>query len=205
VPCGPTVTPGIRVDASYDGVTWHPVATLPGRCLVPVTEYQWPTVSSIAFDPIYGKLIVSDVISWSYYHGPGAVVNQDAETSMWITGFPTIYEIGQTYLPSEQVIGYRVPHMPEQFVAADWFDTYWGDLATVGDWSQAQPLQCGYPATSPSFGDYFAVEDTLPMPTPGNGYYYVTAVNYQGQRRYGRRSNGGVLTGRDPAGLPRCE
>jgi len=67
--------------------------------------------------------------------------------------------------------------MPEGFQHADYFDTFYGDLATVGDWSQAQPLQCGYPATAPSVGDYLTVEDTLPTPSPGQGYYYVTAVN----------------------------
>ena len=84
-------------------------------------------------------------------------------------------------------------------------DTYWGDLATVGDWSQAQPLQCGYPATAPSVGDYLTVDDTLPTPAPSHGYYYVTAVNYQGDIRYGRKLSGGVLTGRDPAVLPACK
>jgi hypothetical protein len=54
-------------------------------------------------------------------------------------------------------------------------------------------------------GDYLTVEDRLPAPAPGSGYYYVTAVNYQGQRRYGRQSNGGVLSGRDPVVLPACE
>ena len=49
-----------------------------------------------------------------------------------------------------------------------------------------------------------SVTDTLPTPAVGQGYYYVTAVNYQGQRRYGRQSTGGVLTGRDPAVLPVC-
>jgi len=94
--------------------------------------------------------------------------------------------------------------MPEGFPAADYFDTYYGDLATVGDWSQAQPLQCGYPATVPSVGDYLEVADPLPNPEPGHGRYYVTAVTHQGQRRYGRKSSGGVLSGRDPAVLPTC-
>ena len=69
---------------------------------------------------------------------------------------------------------------------------------------QAQPLHRAYPATAPSVGDYLTVDDTLPRPAPNRGYYYVTAVNYQGQRRYGRQSNGGVLSGRDPAVLPGC-
>ena len=114
-----------------------------------------------------------------------------------------MFEILQTYTPTAD-LGFRVPAMPEGFQFADWFDTYYGDLATVGDWSLAQPLQCGYPATAPNVGDYFTVADTLPDPVPGQGRYYVTAVNYQGQTRYGRKSSGGVLTGRDPAMLPVC-
>lgn len=60
------------------------------------------------------------------------------------------------------------------------------------------------PAAPPSVGDYLAVADPLPTPAPGHGRYYVTAVSYQGQRRYGRKSSGGVLSGRDPAVLPAC-
>ena len=88
---------------------------------------------------------------------------------------------------------------------ADRFDTYYGNLSTVGDWSQLRPLQCGYPASVPRVGDYLTVEDTLPTPAVGQGYYYVTAVNYQGERRYGRKSLSGQLTGRDPGELPGCE
>ena len=121
-----------------------------------------------------------------------------------ISGLPTLFEVMQSYEPAPGPLSFRVPYMPEGFQQANWFDTFWGDLATVGNWSQAQPLQCGYPATAPSVGDFLTVEDTLPTPAPGRGYYYVTAVNFQGQRRYGRQSNGGVLTGRNPALLPEC-
>jgi hypothetical protein len=94
--------------------------------------------------------------------------------------------------------------MPEGFQFADHFDSYYGNLATVDDWSQAQPLQCGYPAIAPSVGDYLTVADTLPELEPGQGRYFVTAVTHQGETRYGRKSSGGVLTGRDPAVLPGC-
>jgi len=94
--------------------------------------------------------------------------------------------------------------VPEGFPAAGYFDTYWGDLATVGDWSEAQPLQCGFPTSQPAVGDYLEVEDPLPALEVGHGRYYVTAVSYQGQRRYGRKRNGGVLSGRDSALLPGC-
>jgi len=93
-----------------------------------------------------------------------------------ISGFATTFEILQTYTPTAGPLSFRVPYMPEGFQYADFFDTYYGDLATVGDWSQARPLQCGYPATPPSVGDYLTVEDTLPDPAPGAGRYYVTAV-----------------------------
>ena len=70
--------------------------------------------------------------------------------------------------------------------------------------TKAQPLQCGYPATVPTVGDYLTVGDTLPTPTPNLGYYFVTAAVYQGETRYGRKAIDGVLTGRDPALLPSC-
>ncbi len=74
----------------------------------------------------------------------------------------------------------------------------------MGDWSQAQPLQCGYPATPPSVGDYLTLNDSLPDPPAGHGRYYVTAATYQGQTRYGRKASGGRLSGRDPGVLPAC-
>ena len=121
-----------------------------------------------------------------------------------ISGFASLFDVLQTYTPVSSEISFRVPYMPEGFQFADRFDTYVGDLSTVGDWSQAQPLQCSYPASPPSVGDFLTVEDTLPTPAVGQGYYYLTAVNYQGETRYGRRSIGGVLSGRDPAVLPGC-
>ena len=50
----------------------------------------------------------------------------------------------------------------------------------------------------------FTVADTLPTPGSNQGYYYVTAVTYQGETRYGRKGSSGVLSGRDPAMLPEC-
>ena len=120
-----------------------------------------------------------------------------------MVGFATTFEILQTYEPTANEIGFRVPYMPEGFQYADSFDTYYGDLATVGDWSQAQSLQCDYPATAPNMGDYLTVPDPLPDPTPGEGRYYVTTVTHQGQTRYGRKNIGG-LSGRDPGVLQEC-
>ena len=121
-----------------------------------------------------------------------------------LEGFTTTFEILQTYTPTASALGFRVPYMPEGFQYADYFDTFYGALDTVGDWSQAQPLQCGYPATAPEVGDYLTVSDTLPTPSPGQGYYYVTAVHCAGETRYGRKRDSGVLSGRDPGVLAGC-
>ena len=117
--------------------------------------------------------------------------------------FTTEFEILQTYTP-QSTLSFRVPSMPEGLRAADHFDTYWGRLAVRIDFGQAQPLQCAYPAAAPASGDSLSVTDTLPTPPAGEGYYYVTAVTYQGETRYGRQNIGGVLSGRDPASLPAC-
>ena len=128
----------------------------------------------------------------------------EKDVGLVIDGFTTTFEILQTYRPTANEISFRVPYMPEGFQFADYFDSYSGDLATVGNWGNAQPLQCGYPAQSPAVGDYLTVADQLPQPGPGHGYYYVTSVTHMGQRRYGRQHLNGVLSGRDPAMLPAC-
>ena len=94
--------------------------------------------------------------------------------------------------------------MPEGLPAADHFDTCYGPLVKPIDFSQAQGLQCDYPSSPPAVGDYLEVADTVPTPAPGEGVYYVTAVTHQGQTRYGRKASGGVMSGRDPAGLAAC-
>ncbi len=186
------------------------VAYLEDRCLPDfnVDNWEWETCDAgsfpdarFNFDPTTGVLRFW-VRSFGAWVGP---IPQGFQTTIVeISGFATTFDILQTYTPSISELGFRVPYMPEGFPAADYFDTYYGDLATVGDWSQAQPLQCGYPSTPPQVGDYLSVADPLPDPAPGTGRYYVTAVTHQGQRRYGRKSTSGVLSGRDPAVLPEC-
>jgi hypothetical protein len=166
---------------------------------------QSTSIHKFTFDAVNGRVLIG-VSSWNC-SGSQCADDPPYSGTSWIMaadGFAPLLEIFQSYIPETSTIGLTTPTHPEGFQFADYFDTYWGDLATVGNWSEAQPLQCGYPATAPSVGDYLTVEDTLPTPASGRGYYYFTAVNYQGQRRYGRQSNGGVLTGRDPAVLPSC-
>lgn len=166
--------------------------------------------AKVSFDPYKGHLYVTlaSACESNSLSGPCEYGDPTSHSIQWvgrIEGFATIFEILQSYEPIFGDVSFHVPVAPEGFSYADSFDTYYGDLSTVGDWSQAQPLQCGYPATPPEPGDYLSVDDPLPDPAPGQGRYYITAVNYQGQRRYGRKSDGGVLSGRDPAVLPICQ
>jgi hypothetical protein len=65
-------------------------------------------------------------------------------------------------------------------------------------------MQCHYPATPPSVGDYLTAADTSPPPPVGAANYIVTAVTNGTQRRYGRKRISGVMSGRDPTILPAC-
>ena len=181
----------------YNGGPDVPFAYIDDRCNGADKDTVRSLYRYIQFDPISGRLLLWLVSDSDTQEG--------GEWIVAIEGFTTTFELLQTYEPPASGLSFRVPYMPEGLDAADYFDTYWGDLATVGDWSQAQGLQCGYPTISPQVGDYLSVPDALPTPTPGTGYYYVTAVNYAGERRYGRRASGGVLSGRDPAVLGVCE
>ncbi len=166
---------------------------------------SWPgsyeTLAGVlTFDRMNGEFVIplrGDCVGSGCEYGPTIWVAR-------ISGFATTFEILQTYTPTPGPISFRVPYMPEGFRSADWFDTYHGDLATVGDWSQAQPLECEYPASVPNVGDYLTIDAPLPQPAPGQGRYYVTATTHQGQRRYGRKAINGILSGRDPALLPTC-
>jgi len=187
----------------FDGAQSQVVAYIDERCLGGTTnppDYDHIELhsSGLMFDKERGAMIVNARLESPLGR---------YESMNWllsIEGFATTFEILQTYTPPSGPISFRVPYMPEGLQFADWFDTYYGTLATVSDWSQLQPLQCGYSASPPSVGDYLTVADPLPTPSPGHGYYYVTAVNFMGERRYGRKRTGGVLSGRDPAVLPAC-
>ncbi|MBZ5641027.1 MAG: hypothetical protein LAO51_19990 [Acidobacteriia bacterium] len=154
-----------------------------------------------AFDRISGHYLIR---AYSYAAAAPPPPYESVRRIMHFAGFATLFDVLQTYTPAPATIGFRVPYMPEGMPAADHFDTYWGDLSTVGTWSQAYGLQCHYPAAPPARGDYVTVADTLPTPQPGHGYYFVTSATYQGQTRYGKKTSGGKLSGRDPAVLPNC-
>jgi len=122
-----------------------------------------------------------------------------------IVGFTRLFDVIQTYTPASTDVGITVPAIPEGLPSADHFDTYWGNVSTLPDFTQAQPLSCGYPASPPAVGDFLTVTDISPIPPVGQVNYIVTAVTHGTDRRYGRQLIGPTMTGRNPALLPVCQ
>lgn len=169
------------------------------------TEYPQTVNAPIRFDSVGGRALFT---VWEHARcndcGP-TPPNYSRTLVFAITGFPTLFEVEQSYTPSTSTLGVRVPLRPEGLHTADHFDTYWGHVESLPDFTQAQPMACNYPGDhQPQAGEYFTVADTSPRPAPGHANYTVTAVSDGTQRRYGRQRIGNVMSGRDPALLPAC-
>ena len=207
--CGPGLNPRRVELRRHDGDNDTLVAFIEARCngngmdeigvsadgngvLTPINIYEYDRTNGRIFIPL---------VSMCRGCPPGNYGDR-----LWmatIGGFTTTFEILQSYIPASNEISFRVPYMPEGLPAADWFDTYYGAIGNY-DFAEAQPLQCGYPSTAPTVGDYLTVEDPLPTSPAGEGRWYLTAVTHLGETRYGRSSSSGVLRGRDPGLLPLC-
>jgi hypothetical protein len=183
----------------YDGVAEQIIAYVDGR-LNADGGNDGISGTQLDFDRSNGRLLV-----WltSTGEGPPSPPYGNVRWVAAIGGFATTLEVVQTFTPQAS-LGFRVPYMPEGMPATDSFDTYWGPLTKPIDFTQAQPLECDYPASPPAVGDYLSVADPLPAPTSGTGRYYITAATYQGATRYGRKTTAGQMSGRDPALLPAC-
>ena len=158
------------------------------------------------FDPITGRLLIpvrSYCLPDPNIQCPSGY-NDAGWWLMSVEGLTPLFEILQTYTPTTDALQFRVPAHPEGLRSADHFDTYWGHVADLPDFTQAQPMACHYPAWPPAPGDYLTVADMSPNPAAGTANYTVTAVTYGGQWRYGRKVINGVMSGRDPALLPGC-
>jgi len=122
-----------------------------------------------------------------------------------LQGFTPLFEVQQTYQTSIEAFSFRVPVRPNDLPAVDHFDSYYGPLVKPIDFSQAQPLQCDYPAFPPAQGSILSFADVVPDPAPGQGVYYLTAASNEVETRAGRRRSGSVLMGRDVSQLPGCD
>jgi hypothetical protein len=201
--CGTGAGRGREELLSFDGGSKHVFGYVDYRCVsAGISCFDRIIVNARGFDPTTGRLYVWFTSRSTNNCGP--IEYPDRNWLATFNGFPTTFEILQTYTPSAGALQFRVPYMPEGFQSADSFSTYWGNLEDLPDFTQAHPMACNYPASPPAVGTYLTVADTSPTPSAGRGKYLVTSVKHSTQRRYGRQLIAGVLSGRDPVLLPPC-
>lgn len=158
----------------------------------------------IRFDPVGGRLLLS-FESRSSCQGAVPCGNYKNAWIASLTGFAPLFEILQSYEPASNALSFVVPTHSEGLRAADRFDSYWGRVADLPDFTAAHPMACNVPGDHPPQpGEYLTVPDTSPRPAPGQANYIVTAVTNGNERRFGRKRIGGTMSGRDPAPLPKC-
>jgi len=121
-----------------------------------------------------------------------------------LSGLPTMFDTLMTFVPFGQAISAVVPAHPDGFRSAASLQLWTGDVRTLPDWSQANPLTCSA-ATNPTPGQVVTVADSLPDPPVGHGHYYLTASVNGPNRRLGRMYANGAFSARDPSALPICQ
>lgn len=162
---------------------------------------QWYALS--AFDAVNGRLLMP-MEDETRAAPPGTPVYGGTWVAS-ISGFTPLFEVLQTYTPTSDALTFRVPAHPEGLRSADRFDSYWGRVSDLPDFTAANPMACNLPGDHvPQPGEYVTIPDTSPHPKPGAGNYIITAVTHEGETRYGRKRIGDVLSGRDPVLLPAC-
>jgi hypothetical protein len=150
------------------------------------------TPLNLAVDSTNGRVYLALVIP-AATHYEGIVV---------ISGIPAMFDTLLTYVPGGTLAA-QTPAHPDGFRNADSVQVWTGDLRSMPDWSQAQPLTCSA-ATSPKPGQVVTVLDTLADPAVGHGRYYLTANVSGADRRLGRQYVNGAFSARDPSSLPVC-
>jgi len=121
-----------------------------------------------------------------------------------ISGLPQMFDTLLTFVPTGQLLAILTPAHPDGFRSVDSMQLWAGDVRTLPDWSQAQPLACTA-ATNPDPGQLVSITDALPDPAVGEGRYYVVASQSGTQRRLGREYVNGAFSARDPTTLPVCQ
>ncbi len=121
-----------------------------------------------------------------------------------ISGLPKLFDTFLTFVPSGQAVSAVTPAHPDGFRSTDAMQVWAGDVRTLPDWSQAQPVTCNA-ATTSTPGQVITVADTLPDPPVGHGRYYLTASVNGLNRRLGRQYVNGAFSARDPSTLAVCQ
>jgi len=164
-----------------------------------ITNFDYS--SRFHFDVTTGRILIRVRSTTSI---GGTNVSDDRVGIVAIDGLPTMFDTLLTFIPGQQALNILTPAMPDGFRSADSLQVWAGDVRTMPDWSQAQPLAC-MAAESPSAGQLVSVADTLPDPAVGEGRYYLVASQSGPDRRLGRQYVNGGFSARQPGALPLCQ
>jgi len=170
-------------------------------CADPCPTQHPPTFSykSPVFDVTNGRIVI-EVHAETYNSGGTRIADEVGLIA--ISGLPTMFDTLLTFTLGGQLSALMPAH-PDGFRSADSLQLWTGDVRSLPDWSQAQPLTCNA-ATSPAPGQIITVADTLPDPPAGHGRYYLSASVKGSDRRLGRQYTNGAFSARDPTSLPVC-
>jgi len=132
---------------------------------------------------------------------PGASVRES--TIITINGLPQLYDEMLSFVPGGSALSLTTAVLPDAFRSADSVQVWTGNVRSMPDWSQAEPLTCTA-AINPTPGQVLLVADSLQDPSLNEGRYYVAANVSGGERRLGRQYVTGSFSARDPSSLPAC-
>jgi hypothetical protein len=176
------------------------------NCLLPRTDFTYSGPGAgFPFDVTNGRILlgVRATATTEAVGGGAQIISSDTIGIVELSGFPKMFDTLLTFVPGQQALNIVTPAMPDGFRSADSLQVWTGDVRSMPDWSQAQPLACSA-ATSPTPGQVLTVPDALPDPAVGRGRYYLVASQSGPDRRLGRQYVNGTLSAREPAGLPVC-
>jgi hypothetical protein len=186
-----------------DGASEEPVVMLirsvcgdPCPTMSPPTYWYRPSAS---FDATNGRIVIE--ARGEVYDSTGHLMDKKVGL-VAIDGLPKMFDTLMTFTPGGALSALN-PGLPDGFRSVDAMQIWTGDVRSMPDWSQAQPLAC-MAATSPTPGQIVTVPDTLPNPPVGHGRYYLTATVSGTDRRLGRQYVNGAFSARNPTGLPIC-
>jgi hypothetical protein len=161
---------------------------------------EFLTIRGATFDVTNGELYL---FVDAYESQSGQAVRGESGLVV-VSGFTRMFDTLLTFIPGQQSLNILTPANPDGFRSADSMQVWTGDVRSMSDWSQAQPLACSA-ATSPLPGQVVTVPDALPDPAVGRGRYYLVASQSGSDRRLGRQYVNGAFSARTPSGLPVCQ
>jgi hypothetical protein len=170
-------------------------------CADPCPIQSPPTFSykSPVYDVTNGRIVI-EVHAETFTSGGTRIA--DKVGLIAISGLPTMFDTLLTFTPGQ--LSALMPAHPDGFPSADTLQVWTGDVRSMPDWSQAQPLSCAA-AMSPVPGQIVPVSDTVPDPAVGSGRYYLASSVNGHDRRLGRQYVNGAFSARDSSTLPLCQ